>query len=40
MERKSGSKGVPVIDIEGTILRGFSPEAITSTIRAKMMQGI
>lgn len=33
MMQKSGQKGVPVIDIEGIIIRGFSPDAISSAIR-------
>jgi mycoredoxin len=33
--KTGGSRGVPVIDIEGTILRGFSPQAITNAINQK-----
>jgi hypothetical protein len=33
MMQKSGQRGVPVIDIEGIIIRGFSPNAISSAIR-------
>ena len=35
MMQKSGSKGVPVIDVEGIIIRGFSPEVISSAITKK-----
>lgn len=32
MRRKSGGTGVPVIDIDGTIVRGFNPEAIRAAL--------
>jgi glutaredoxin len=32
MRRKSGGTGVPVIDIDGTIVRGFNPEAIKAAL--------
>ncbi len=33
MRRKTGgSSGVPVIDIDGTILRGYNPEAIRAAL--------
>jgi glutaredoxin 3 len=32
MRRRSGSTGVPVIDVDGRILRGFSPEAIRAAL--------
>ncbi len=32
MRRKSGSTGVPVIDVDGTILRGFNPDAIRAAL--------
>jgi hypothetical protein len=33
MKRKSGgSTGVPLLDIEGQIVRGFSPEAMKAAI--------
>jgi glutaredoxin-like YruB-family protein len=35
MRRKSGSTSIPVIDVEGTVIRGFSPEAISSAINSK-----
>jgi hypothetical protein len=35
MKQKSGSKGVPVIDVEGIIIRGYAPEAIKSAITTK-----
>jgi hypothetical protein len=38
MMQKSGSKGVPVIDVEGIIIRGFSPGAISSAITKKRSQ--
>lgn len=37
MLRKSGgSRGVPLIDVEGVIIRGFSPPAIKSAIEERM----
>ena len=36
MLRKSGgSKGVPVIDVEGIIIRGYSPEAIKAAVEKR-----
>jgi mycoredoxin len=36
MARKTGgSHGVPVVDIEGIIIRGYSPEAISNALRQK-----
>jgi glutaredoxin len=36
MARKTGgSHGVPVVDVEGIIIRGYSPEAISTAIRQK-----
>jgi glutaredoxin-like YruB-family protein len=35
MRRRSGSTSIPVIDVEGTIIRGFAPEAISSAINSK-----
>jgi len=32
MRRKSGGTGVPVIDIDGTIVHGFNPEAIRAAL--------
>jgi len=32
MRRKGGGTGVPVIDIDGTIVRGFNPEAIKAAL--------
>jgi len=39
MMQKSGHGGVPVIDVEGIIIRGFSPDAISSAITKKRTQG-
>ncbi len=38
MTQKSRSRGVPVIDVEGEIIRGFSPDAISAAIRKKRTQ--
>jgi len=38
MMQKSGSRGVPVIDVEGIIIKGFSPDAISSAIKKKRTQ--
>jgi glutaredoxin len=35
MTTKSGSRGVPVVDIEGTIVRGFHPDAYQDAIERK-----
>jgi glutaredoxin len=32
MIAKSGSRGVPVVDIEGNIIRGYSPDAMKDAI--------
>lgn len=32
MRRKSGGNGVPVIDVDGTILRGFNADAIKAAL--------
>jgi glutaredoxin len=32
MRQKSGGTGVPVIDIEGTIIRGYNPAAIQAAL--------
>jgi glutaredoxin len=32
MEKSGGSRGVPVIDVEGVVLRGYSAEAIRSAV--------
>jgi glutaredoxin-like YruB-family protein len=34
-EKTGGGSGVPVIDIEGTIIRGFAPEEIKAEIEKK-----
>jgi len=34
LAKKSGGRGIPVFDIGGSILRGFSPQALTETIEA------
>jgi glutaredoxin len=35
MMAKSGSPGVPVVDIEGIVIRGYSPEAMRMAIERK-----
>jgi glutaredoxin-like YruB-family protein len=35
MIAKSGSRGVPVVDIEGIIIRGYTPDAMRSAIERK-----
>jgi glutaredoxin len=35
MIAKSGSRGVPVVDIEGVIIRGYVPDAMRSAIERK-----
>jgi len=35
MMAKSGSRGVPVVDIEGIIIRGYSPDAMRDAIERK-----
>jgi len=35
MIAKSGSRGVPVVDIEGIIIRGYSPDAMRQAIERK-----
>lgn len=35
MIAKSGSRGVPVIDVEGIILRGYSESALRAAIEKK-----
>lgn len=35
MMSKSGSRGVPVVDIEGIIIRGYSPDAMQAAIERK-----
>lgn len=35
MIAKSGSRGVPVVDIEGIIIRGYSPDAMRDAIERK-----
>jgi glutaredoxin len=35
MTAKSGSRGVPVVDIEGIIIRGYSPEDMREAIERK-----
>jgi len=32
LAKSGGSKGVPLIDVEGTIIRGFNPSAISSAL--------
>jgi len=38
MMQKSGQRGVPVIDVEGIIIKGFSPDAISAAIQKKRPQ--
>jgi glutaredoxin len=33
--KSGGGKGVPLIDVEGIIIRGYSPEAIKSSVEAR-----
>ncbi|MBS1125094.1 MAG: Glutaredoxin [Nitrospirae bacterium] len=35
MMAKSGSRGVPVVDVEGIIIRGYSPDAMRDAIERK-----
>jgi glutaredoxin len=35
MMAKSGSRGVPVVDIEGIVIRGYSPDAMKDAIERK-----
>jgi len=35
MMAKSGSRGVPVVDVEGIIIRGYSPEAMKDAIERR-----
>jgi len=35
VKKTGGSHGVPVVDVEGIIIRGYSPEAISSAIKQK-----
>jgi glutaredoxin len=35
MMAKSGSRGVPVVDVEGIVIRGFSPDAMRDAIERK-----
>lgn len=35
MMAKAGSRGVPVVDIEGVIIRGYAPDAMRSAIERK-----
>jgi glutaredoxin len=35
MMAKSGSRGVPVVDIEGIIIRGFSSDAMKDAIERR-----
>jgi len=35
LQKSGGSKGVPLIDVEGIILRGYSPSAIKAAIERK-----
>jgi glutaredoxin len=33
--KSGGSTGVPLIDVEGTIIRGYNPDALKSAIERK-----
>lgn len=35
MIAKSGSRGVPVVDVEGIVIRGYSAEAMREAIEQK-----
>jgi glutaredoxin len=35
MMAKSGSRGVPVVDIEGIVIRGYSPDAMKDAIERR-----
>jgi glutaredoxin-like YruB-family protein len=35
VKKTGGSHGVPVVDVEGIIIRGYSPEAISSALKQK-----
>ena len=35
MITKSGSRGVPVVDVEGIVIRGYSPDAMRDAIERK-----
>ncbi len=35
LSKSSGSRGVPVIDIEGTIIRGYNSDAIRGAIEER-----
>ena len=35
MIAKSGSRGVPVVDVEGIVIRGYSSEAMRAAIERK-----
>jgi hypothetical protein len=35
VKKTGGSHGVPVVDVEGIIIKGYSPEAISSAIKQK-----
>lgn len=39
MRKKSGTNGVPVLDIEGIIIRGFNPNGISAAIENKRKEG-
>lgn len=36
MVSKSGQRGVPVIDVDGEIIVGFDPDAITAAVKKKL----
>lgn len=35
LKKSGGSKGVPLIDVEGIIIRGYNPEAIKAAIESR-----
>jgi hypothetical protein len=35
ISKSGGSRGVPLIDVEGIILRGFSPQAIDNAVQQR-----
>ena len=38
LQKSGGSKGVPLIDIEGLIIRGFNQNALRDALEKRRMQ--
>jgi hypothetical protein len=36
LSKSGGRNGVPLIDVEGIILRGFSPQSIDAAVKQKL----